>query len=119
MKYRLLGTLCVLFVVAFGIIWLFPARSSRVAAQQAPAKCLLPAPDGYPDHTNCPECIKDDADKREKASAAGVITKDVSKNDSYVQPPVVLGGGHALKVDLTAPGDIVSVTRGCYGLAGC
>src|SRR4051812_26748342 len=45
----------------------------------------------------------------------------VQKNNSYVHPPVVLGGGHALNVLLTAPPG-TSITRaswsGCVGL-GC
>jgi hypothetical protein len=49
----------------------------------------------------------------------GVITVEASKNDHYVQPPVVLGDGHMLQVILQAPGAITSVDPfRCDGL-GC
>jgi hypothetical protein len=119
MKPRFLGVLSTLVIVGIGIVWLAIGPSHRAIAQEK-VRCLLQAPTGYPDHTNCPECVKDDADKKERSrvGAAGVITQDFSKNDYYVQPPAPLGDGHALKVVMTAPGNIVSVTRGCYG-GGC
>ena len=90
------------------------------AAQTSASPSTSAASSGYVDDgkTNCPECIKDDAQKRAQGSkVGGVITKDFNKNVSYVLPPIVLGDGHALKIDLTAPGNIVQVTRSCMGPA--
>lgn len=121
MNTKIFGFLGLVTIVAFGIVWLALAPLKQANAQQEnKGKCILYAPEGYPDKTNCPECIKDNGDKRERERfrAAGTITKDFSKNLYYIQPPVPLGEGHALKVDLTAPGNIVAVSRGCYG-EGC
>lgn len=48
--------------------------------------------------------------------AANTITVNRNKNDSYQQPPTPAGdGGHLLRVDLDAPGQISSVKFSCEG----
>lgn len=67
--------------------------------------------------TKCEECLKDDHSKEVKATKKkpphenqhSPLVIVVSKNDHYVVPPVVLGDGHELNVELVAPGKILSV----------
>ncbi len=121
MKTKLVGFLYIATIATVGMVWLGLTPTKRASAQaEKTAKVVLYAPEGYPEKTNCPDCVKDNADKKEqkRLAATSVITQDFSKNEHYVQPPVPLGDGHALKIELTAPGNIVSVSRGCIG-GGC
>jgi hypothetical protein len=116
MKRTIVGAVC---VVLFVVLTLVPVHNIRLFAQQnsgaaAPQKCLLAQPTDY-DGTNCPECVKDNAQRR--GGPVEVVTRDFSKNQYYVQPPVVLGDGHALRIDLAVPTGrkITNVSRSCYG----
>lgn len=120
-RHRFVGILIVLFGVS--LLFSFHVKHAVAAPQATPAsppskkakKTTLPTDW---DKNNCDECVKDAHAKevtvKVKKTLAGEnpnspISFDVSKNLRYVQPPAALGDGHAVSIDLVAPGKILSV----------
>src|SRR5579864_4890324 len=105
-KSKFVVTLALVFAVS--LLVSFQARNA-IAAQETAAstktskKSKVTLPQDW-NTTNCDECVKDAHAKEVKItvkkavageSPQSPLSFDVSKNGHYIQPPAVLGDGHA------------------------